>query len=250
MSSCGFLASDRVSDVQRINCLAPKGGTISTVSVIVSDPSSGRSSSASVTIYVVEASAPIVKILTSKVVFNPTDPIGLIGVVSSNHSFDLTWSATVEGTDKPISLESKASTPFTTKYTSSDESSREVSLQSYLGLRPNALVERNSYVFTLSCRSQVYDNTYSTGSAKIVLTLNGRPLPGLFSVDPSRGQPLSTNFALFASNWVDENLPITYVFFLVDASTNSQLSLSPRSEYPEIQTTLPAGPVLFMISTY
>ena len=55
-------------------------------------------------------------------------------------------------------------------------------------------------------------STTSSGSSFLDLPLNHPPQDGAFSVTPSTGTSLSTQFTLQASEWVDDDIPLRYSF--------------------------------------
>ena len=52
--------------------------------------------------------------------------------------------------------------------------------------------------------------------------MNSAPVGGLFSVDPSRGVEVTTNFQFIASNWLDDDLPLEYSFAYYDLLVDNQ----------------------------
>jgi hypothetical protein len=74
----------------------------------------------------------------------------------------------------------------------------------------------------------------------VVVTTNGPPQYGNFSVTPSFGYALKTNFRLLASQWLSDELPLTYEFSYVSVAGVSLVLQSP-SESSYTVGTLPAG---------
>jgi len=74
------------------------------------------------------------------------------------------------------------------------------------------------------------------------VTTNGPPTPGLFTVSPSTGIELSDSFLFAASQWSDQELPLSYVFGFHSPSDYSLiLSIRSLSEIAFASSTLPAG---------
>jgi hypothetical protein len=102
-----------------------------------------------------------------------------------------------------------------------------------LVLSANSLAETASYVFYLSC---------GASSSSVAVTTNGPPTPGLFTVSPSTGTELSDSFLFAASQWSDQELPLSYVFGFHSPSDYSLiLSIRSLSEIAFASSTLPAG---------
>jgi hypothetical protein len=118
--------------------------------------------------------------------------------------------------------------------------STSTSLQFGLGIRqpfnirilPNALPERSSITFSLTC---------GLSSSAITVTTNGAPIPGEFSVNPPQGNELVTSFIFTASFWSDPDLPLTYQFGFLSPTTDSTLVTQVRSASSASSSFLPAG---------
>eukprot|EP01034_Spumella_vulgaris_P030758 gene30758-38018_t len=118
-------------------------------------------------------------------------------------------------------------------------------VQSYsLLLRANALPQRETLVFTLTCSGPI-----SRTSTSITIVTNGGPLPGTFSISPSTGSELTTSFLFSANQFTDSDLPLTYqIAYLRPTLTSSSssgsaemLTLFPRSVSTFGTSFLPAG---------
>jgi hypothetical protein len=69
-----------------------------------------------------------------------------------------------------------------------------------------------SYTLALSCGDSV---------SKIVVTTNGPPTGGIFTIVPTEGQELNTLFSLNANQWNDADLPLSYQFGYYPSSSKS-----------------------------
>ena len=128
--------------------------------------------------------------------------------------------------DTDISLEDAASSPVSWQIPSG--STRTLNLV----LSANSLPQRSSLTFTLAC---------ATSEAIIMVSTNGPPTRGLFSVTPSDGVELLSVFTLSAPSWVDIDLPLTFEFGLDSGTDSLRLVLHSRSLVSYASSTLPAG---------
>ena len=198
--------------------------TTSSVTVTVFDGT--RSSSVSVEIKTQDSSAPLVDIVTSTQAVSAIDvnkQLRLSGTVSVQSPCTAAWKVD----DSSLSISEGALSPLSMVVPIA--STRTMNLV----LAAQTLPERATLGFSLTC---------GPSSASIVVTTNGPPLPGTFSVSPSEGVELVTNFLLSATSWTDKHLPITYQFGFVSGSTGARLALQSRSEAPFGSSALAAGP--------
>jgi hypothetical protein len=87
------------------------------------------------------------------------------------------------------------------------------------------LTEGDTYTFQLTATDTAGESSYSTVS----IVMNEPPSSGSVLVTPINGYALETTFTFTAVNWVEDDLPITYIFgtagllsdFTADASTLS-----------------------------
>ena len=75
----------------------------------------------------------------------------------------------------------------------------------------------------------------SASFADVVVACNAAPTSGLFTAEPAAGIVFLTRFDLFATSWVDLDLPLTYDFYQKDTPLTSGASS------PSFRTELPAG---------
>ena len=194
--------------------------------VTVTGISKGRIVEASVSVVIIDASDPIVSITTSDhdlTSVNVKNSVVISGTVALSKSCDATWTSD----DVTLDLSSSALTDTTIPLTPG--ALRSVNLV----LSANSLAETASYVFFLTCGSS---------SSSISVTTNGPPTPGLFAVSPSSGTELSDLFLFAASQWTDQELPLSYVFGFQSPSDDSVvLNVRSLSEIAFASSTLPAG---------
>ena len=126
--------------------------------------------------------------------------------------------------DSTVSL-SSALTPLTSEL---GVGSHLFSLQ----LPANLLPQRATLAFSLYC-----DNTRTS----ITVTTNGAPIPGAFSVSPSSGEGLTTEFLFLASEWTDVDIPLTYQIGFYSSNSDSTLITFARSELSYGKSALPSG---------
>ena len=75
-------------------------------------------------------------------------------------------------------------------------------------LNLKALTPSSSYTLRL----RATDAAGATGAATVAFLVNDPPASGTSSVSPPNGYALFTSFTIETLNWVDEDLPLTYVF--------------------------------------
>ena len=100
----------------------------------------------------------------------------------------------------------------------------------------NALQPALPYVFTLS----VTDALGGVSTSSVSLTLNTPPSLGSFAVSPSSGGiALDTAFEILASSFDDPDLPLSYTFYKLEATSMSPLKATSASNV--MATMLPPG---------
>jgi hypothetical protein len=163
--------------------------------------------------------------------FNPSDKLRISGVVDSKVAGIARWSSL------DIDLDDAAVTPLR-----SDISPSQVSGPNavFLVLSPFTLPSPGNAMFTLTFAP----NTGQNVSTEITVSTNGPPVNGFLSCSPRSGTMMATPFALTASQWQDEDLPLSFEFSLsVDSlsSSSSVVVIRSRSESPFTRATLPSG---------
>jgi hypothetical protein len=106
------------------------------------------------------------------------------------------------------------------------------SFQFNLLIGANQLPQRVSLTFTLRC---------GKSSVSALVTTNGSPLPGKYSINPNFGYELNTVFSFVASDWADSDLPLTYQFSFYSFSSDTFLVTQGQSQISYASSVLPAG---------
>ena len=178
-----------------------------------------------VQLYVTNNTSPILQI-TSAIGnhINPGAKLNLMGSVFASSPVFALWSVN----DPTIDLHIAALSHI--------HNILSVNRPSMILLLPaNLLIPFSSYTFTLQCTLRG-----SNYSSSIIVSVNGPPSPGIFSVTPSVGTELQTMFYLTANNWIDSDHPITYSFGFLTPN-NIVLMIQGSSEKSYGQSFLPAG---------
>ena len=174
-----------------------------------------RNNSASVSVEVTAGAPPAVSIAAlANDKYNADDGFSaLTATVSSSRdlSFTTAWSAT----------DSDVSAPFVSGGAAVATASK---LTTVVGL--GRLTEGSTYTLRLTAT----DTDGSSAYAEVTLTMNSAPSSGAVVVAPLGGFALDTAFAFSSLNWVDEDLPLTYVFGTTDVNIDGSLDTS--SLYP------------------
>jgi hypothetical protein len=88
------------------------------------------------------------------------------------------------------------------------------------------LTEGETYTLVMTATDSDGESSYQT----ISVVINEPPSSGELEVSPRRGFALDTSFTLTAYDWVDEDLPFTYIFGTTGVNSDGTLdttSLSP-----------------------
>jgi hypothetical protein len=81
----------------------------------------------------------------------------------------------------------------------------------------------------------------NTSTASIRITTNGPPSPGFFVVMPKDGFALNTSFVFSASQWTDDDIPISFDFGFIDSTNGAKLIIQSKSEVSFGKSLLSAG---------
>jgi hypothetical protein len=212
-------------DVLNVTSTFAALNTTSVITAVVSDAT--RASTAQVRIIILQAPSPRLSISIA----GPSDnvntgkPLTLLGSLHLLAPCAATWSVD----DPTIILAAAARTPVQ-QCMLPVIGAAEVPFN--LVIKSDMLPQRSTLQFTLSCGSTAVSS---------VLTTNGSPLPGSFSVKPDVGVELSTAFTFTAARWSDPDLPLTYQFGFQSAVSLSNLVIVSRSELSYATSSLPAG---------
>ena len=117
----------------------------------------------------------------------------------------------------------------------------------WLVTKPFVLVENQRYTFHVVAT----DALGHTGLANITIAVNSAPTNGTLVCSPNSGWALTTDFRLLTFEWVDSenDLPLTYQFNYVSASTGGQVILSGDGSSVLNCTKLPIGNNLTLQTT-
>jgi hypothetical protein len=197
------------------------------VSVNVYD--STRSSSSSVKLTILSLSDPTLSLfapLPPKV--NPSDKIVVGGYIDDIYgTFEAAWKVT-DKEGNVIDISDSALTPL-------QLSCNEVmnSTVFNLALSPFALPPKTFVTFKLTARQAILAVSIET---------NSPPVTGVFAINPVEGVELQTVFSLYASRFLDSDLPLTYTFGFYPNMDSAELqSLMGISESSYVSSNLPAG---------
>jgi hypothetical protein len=199
--------------------------TTTVVSVTVSDAS--RSSTTQARIIILHA--PTSRLVISGV--GPADnvntgkPFTLLGTLYLLTPCAATWSVD----DPTVNLATAARTAVQ-QFVSPTAVASSIPIN--LVIKSDALPQRATLQFTLSC---------GNSAVSTVVTTNGAPLPGSFSVKPESGVEVLTAFTFSAAQWFDPDLPLTYQFGFQAAISLSNLVIVSRSELSYAVGSLPVG---------
>jgi hypothetical protein len=190
-----------------------------------------RTSEEKVIVKVVPSDSPKISLLSETgIKINPSQKLKLSGQITSKASGVAVW--TID--DPTVSLSSKALTEVTKVLSSSTATS-----SMNLILPAGTLPQQSTFTFTLSA-------TLSTGfssSSSIIIMTNSPPNPGMFEVSPDQGGLMvETKFDFVASQWEDDDLPITYEFsYQSTSSLDIYLVIRSRMEVSFSSSSLPQG---------
>jgi hypothetical protein len=200
-------------------------GTTSQLTVTVYDAT--RSSTAQVLITVSAAPAPKISISTQSAPVVNIDTgrqFALYGTVQSAAPCTASWSVD----HRQVKLSAVALTAMSKPIAPDTPSAVAFNLV----VAKSTLPTRSSLRFTLAC---------GVAQSEIMVTTNGPPLLGEFSVAPPTGTELVTMYAFAASLWADEDLPLMYQFGFVSPSTAARLAIGDKSTSAFAESSLPAG---------
>ena len=186
-----------------LSVYAPAQMAGKTVKITLQVLSGNRTNSASVELSVLASQDRSVRIISPPQITAMTnEKIKINGTVRSTSDGISLWSVN----DTSVDLATVLLTPVQQFWQPSGYGSQYIPVS--MVLRANALSANAFYSFSL---------TYSeiggiSMTASVVVRTNGIPVPGFFSILPSRGIAMADEFRFTCSFWSDANLPLTYVF--------------------------------------
>lgn len=208
-AACGFLLPSQPTLTLNSAQLLP--GTIN-VTVFVTN-SEKKVSSSSVLLSLVDKFIPLVGIVSSKTVFNPTDTIILTAFVNSSVPTTMTWNST------SVALKTIAVTPLI-KNSPSGYSLFQ------LGIQANSLSAGVSYTF------QFVATTFSGGQSfsSFSIAINAPPKGGQVVVAPTSGVALNTTFRTVTQKWIDSpsDYPLSYILSYAVSPTAAQVIIKSK----------------------
>ena len=102
------------------------------------------------------------------------------------------------------------------------------------------LTPGTSYTFRLD----VTDAAGSVGVAELDIDVNNAPTSGGLSITPMTGVAITTLFTFTMSNWIDEDLPLTYEFrylSISQANVKSEVPLGNADASPSLNSAMGPG---------
>jgi len=182
--------------------------------------SDGRTASYETTLYGVDAAGPALSIEAPAGRVDCTSTVVVPAFASkAAANYTLAWSATAND------IFERALAPTTAKV----DANKESDLALVFGAT-DGLVAGSTYAFRLAARMQG-----SSSFADVMVQCNAAPTSGLFTASPATGTVYETSFDLFATSWVDLDLPLTYDFY------QASVPLTNAASSPSFSTELPAG---------
>lgn len=144
--------------------------------------------------------------------------IPISAVINADHKFKLEASVNVPNNlivtstwslnSNQVNLETASLTPISKTMDGSISTSNYIFS---LKLDSNTLIKDNSYLFTLT--SNPIDSTLGlSSSSNIAIRVNDAPTGGFFTISPELGYEMLDKFNFIASQWNDNDLPLTYKF--------------------------------------
>jgi len=233
-STCPFeLPSSLLGETLSINYIEANGVTAKGVVTVTMFDGSGRTSSDSVAVDIISASAPQVSIASS---FTGTFPnqnqLSITGSILLADAGTAVWTSDYDD----LSLSSVALTSTSQAFNSV---SQQTQFPVGLVISAGSLPERTTITFTLTGALSVDSTTKS--STSVVITTSGPPVPGVLLVSPATGGiALDTTFDFSADLWTGDADPLTYEFGFV-SSTGKFIAVQQRSEATSCKANLPAG---------
>jgi hypothetical protein len=147
--------------------------------------------------------------------------------------------------DRSITLSAIALTPTSTTVPAGMLSSSSYGFTAVnLVLMPSVLIGGSQYTLSLNFKAEGGERVGATSS--ITVSTNGFPVPGVFSVEPTIGTALVTQFSFTAFAWSDDgDYPLAFEFAFDSPVGARSTVVSSRSQTSSGTSTLPAGsPIL------
>ena len=188
-----------------------------------------RSSSTSATVEVLPGSPPVVSIGNLAAAKYSTNG-GVLTISSSvqasNVGYKATWTATNSDIAEPFYVSSLTTTQDFASTVTKSYAAGVVGAPA-MKLELSAMTPGNTYTFKLTATDANAQASYSTVS----VVMNAAPSSGTVSVSPLEGTTPTTNFDLTALNWVDPDLPFTYLFGTVKVNSDLTLDMAQMAAF-------------------
>jgi hypothetical protein len=173
-----------------------------------------RNDTASVDVEIVSGAPPVISITALTEDKYNTDElfVSVTSTVTSSLSYTTAWSAE----------DSDVADLFIYNQAYTDTVSNELTVVLVLSL----LTEGETYTLVMTATDSDGESSYQT----ISVVINEPPSSGNLAVTPKRGYALDTSFTFTATNWVDDDVPFTYIFGTTGVNSDGSLdttSLSP-----------------------
>ncbi|OQR89025.1 transmembrane protein, partial [Thraustotheca clavata] len=166
--------------------------------VVVSQPCTtstaciSRNASATLEVTTIPGRIPIVRAQASAALINPSSKVMLTTNVSSLYPYTTTWSQDQGDLNM-------TKNPFIFPLSSAQNA-----------IAANVLTPGKTYIFRLTALDS---NGYS-GYGTVTIAVNAPPTPGSISIAPTQGTAITDLFTITCAGWTDENLPLSYTFYL------------------------------------
>jgi hypothetical protein len=197
-----------------------------------------RVAAATVTVYIAPVSSPVATISTSLLdvtkINNANKLVLLANVIPVEVPVVCTWSVD----DASLVLQQVALTSVIQLVSSVTSGGPPAASPVNLVVGTNMLPYNAQYVFTLQCARE---SSTSASMNSILVTTNGSPSPGIFTVSPTSGTELTTTFVFSAMSWSDPDYPLSYQTGFISPVDSRFLALSSQLLVSTVSSTLPGG---------
>ena len=194
--------------------------------------SDGRSSSASITVTPTFSGSAKVKIRSTLTKFNTDSTLKLVGEIRAGTAQTSYWSVL----DPDVNLNIDSMTPVWKNFSAYEA---EIGVLYPLAVVPKTFYPGKMYTFRLTSFSR--NDSSMMGFGEILLTTNAPPSTGKLIVSPPNGTAVLTTFSISASSWIDDDLPLSYVFMYSLSDDQGDLTLAAKSQMTFTSSPLPAG---------
>ena len=199
-ANCSYVDGTMTSAAKALSTLAVPAGTlpVGTYAFTLFAAKAARNDTASCTVEVVAGAPPVVDIADPVIGTKPSASQGFMSVTANVSSALLISNTewTMPGSDVAM--------PFQASGVAVASVANKLTCVVLL----SSLTPKVTYTLQLSAS----DTAGAAAAATMTFTMNDAPSSGVISVEPTTGFALDTDFVLRALYWVDEDLPLSYVF--------------------------------------